>query len=258
MRLYLKFFSIHLKSQMQYKVSFFLTALGQFLVSFTLFLGVYFMFSRFSQVEGFTFEQVLLCFAAVLMAFSIAECFGRGFDTFPHMIGNGEFDRALVRPRNEVFQILASKMEFSRVGRLMQAILVFCYAIPASGVTWTWDKILTLFLMVSCGVAVFCGLFLIYAAFSFFTIEGLEFMNILTDGGREFGTYPYSIYGRGILRFLTLVVPLALFQYYPLLYLLDTQNGAQYMLAPLFSLLFLLPSYAFWRFGLRRYKSTGS
>ena len=258
MRLYLRFFAMHLKSQMQYKVSFFLTALGQFLVSFTALLGVYFMFSRFNVVEDYAFEQALLCFAVVLMAFSMAEMLGRGFDLFPQIISNGEFDRALVRPRNVIFQVLASKMDFTRLGRLFQAILVFCYAIPNSGVMWTWDKILTLCLMIVCGSFIFFGLFLIYAAFSFFTIEGLEFMNVFTDGGREFGRYPFSVYGKTILRFLTFVVPLALFQYYPLLYLLDREQSVFFMFIPLIGLLFLIPSYAFFRVGLRRYKSTGS
>ena len=54
---YWHYFCIHLKSQMQYKVSFVLTALGQFLGSFTAFLGIWFMFTRFHQVDGFTFEE---------------------------------------------------------------------------------------------------------------------------------------------------------------------------------------------------------
>ena len=258
MRLYLKFFAMHLKGQMQYKLSFFLTVLGQFIVAFATFLGIYFMFSMFGSVEGFTYQQVLLCFSTMLMAFSLAEMLGRGFDVFPRMLGNGEFDRALVRPRGVVFQVLASKMEFTRLGRLAQAVAVLCYAIPKSGVVWGWDKILTVCLMILCGSLVFFGLFLVYAAFSFFTVEGLEFMNILTDGGREFGRYPFSVYGKGILGFLTFVIPLALFQYYPLLYLLGKEQSTLYMLAPLLSLLFLPPSYAFFRLGLRRYKSTGS
>ena len=258
MPLYIKFFAMHLKSQMQYKVSFFLSALGQFLVSFTAFLGIYFMFFRFNTVEGFAFEQTLLCFAVVLMAFSSAEMLGRGFDLFPRMLGNGEFDRALVRPRNIIFLVLAAKMDFTRLGRFVQALFVFCYAIPNSGVNWTPDKILTLCLMVFCGALIFFGLFLVYAAFSFFTIEGLEFMNIFTDGGREFGRYPFSIYGKNILRFLTFVIPLALFQYYPLLYLLGREKSAVFMFTPVIGLLFLIPCYAFFRFGLRRYKSTGS
>jgi ABC-2 type transport system permease protein len=258
MRLYLKFFAMHLKSQMQYKLSFFLMVVGQFSVAFTTFLGIYFMFNRFSAVEGFTYPQVLLCYAAMLMAFSLAEMLGRGFDLFPRMLGNGEFDRALVRPRGVVFQVLASKMEFTRLGRLAQAAAVLGYALPKSGVAWTPGKLLTLCLMVLCGSLVFFGLFLVYAAFTFFTVEGLEFMNIFTDGGREFGRYPFSVYGKGTLRFLTFVIPLALFQYYPLLYLLGREQGALFMLAPLLSLLFLLPALAFFRIGLRRYRSTGS
>ena len=155
-------------------------------------------------------------------------------------------------------QVLASLIEFSRLGRLVQAILVFCYAIPASGIHWTWDKALTLCLMVLCGSIVFFSLFLIYAAFSFFTIEGLEFMNVFTDGGREFGRYPYSIYGREVLRFFTYVIPLALFQYYPLLYLLGRRTSILYMLMPLLALPFAIPAYAFWRYGLSKYNSTGS
>ena len=258
MGLYLKFFSMHLKSQMQYQLSFFLTMIGQFLVSFAIFMGLSFMFSRFGEVGGFTYQQVLICFASVLMSYTMAEMLGRGFDQFPRMLGNGEFDRVLVRPRGIVSQVLASKIDFTRLGRLAQAIVVFIYALPRSGIIWTRDKVLTLFLMVICGSLVFFGLFLIYAAFSFFTVEGLEFMNILTDGGREFGRYPYAIYGEGILKFLTYIVPLALFQYYPLLYLLDIVHNRLYMFMPLLALFFLMPAYGFFRFGLRRYKSTGS
>lgn len=256
--LYKKYFSIHLKSQMQYKTSFVLTVIGQFLTSFSAFLSIYFMFERFNNVDGFSYTEVLLCFAVVLMAFSLAECFVRGFDTFSSIISNGEFDRIMVRPRNEIFQVLATKIEFSRIGRLLQAIIVFCYAIPASGINWTIDKILTLIFMLISGFAVFSGLFIIYAAFCFFTIEGLEFMNIFTDGGREFGRYPLSVYGEGVLKFFTYVIPTALFQYYPFLYLIGRSDNKLYMFLPLVGVLFLVPCYGFWRFGLRHYKSTGS
>lgn len=258
MRLYGKYMLILLKCQMQYKTSFILTAIGQFLSSFSAFLGIYFMMTRFNAVNGFTLEEVMLCFAAVLMAFSLAECFFRGFDTFSTIISNGEFDRILVRPRNEIFQVLASKMEFTRIGRLFQAVLVFCYAIPASGIHWTFDKIATLILMIVGGIGVFCGLFIIYATLCFFTTEGLEVINILTDGGREFGKYPLSVYGKGILKFFTYAVPHALFQYYPLLYLTDRSDSKLYMLLPLLALGFLIPCLIIWKIGVRHYRSTGS
>ena len=257
MKLYFRYLSMHLKSQMQYKASFFLTLCGQFLSSFSAFLGVYFMMERFRAVEGFTLGEILLCFGTVMMAFALAECFARGFDTFDQLIANGEFDRMLLRPHSPLFQVMAAKMDFTRAGRLLQAVLILAAALPLSGVTWNAVKLVCLLLMILCGCAVFAGLFVLYAGICFFTTSGLEFMNLFTDGGREFGRYPVSIYGKTALRFFTFVVPMALFQYYPLLFLLDRGSWV-YALFPLLSLLFLLPCCIVWRLGLRRYRSTGS
>lgn len=258
MKLYFKYVSMLLKCQMQYKASFIMTILGQFLISFTTFLGIYFMFSRFNSVNGFTFSETLLCFSIVLMAFSITECFVRGFDVFPQLIKSGNLDRILVRPRNEIFQVLTSNMDFTRIGRLMQAVLMLAYAIPASGIVWSFDKVITVILMTIGGIVIFSALFVLYAGISFFTIEGLEFMNIFTDGGREFGKYPFSIYGEGVLRFFTYVIPLALFQYYPFLYLIGRSKNIGLMFLPLMGFVFMIPCYIFFKFGVKKYKSTGS
>lgn len=258
MKLYLRYLSIHIKSQMQYKISFLLTIIGHFLVAFSALLGIYFMMARFNSVAGFSLNEVLLCFATVLFAYTLAECFARGFDRFSNMISNGEFDRIMVRPQNVIFQILGSQVDFTRLGRWLQALIVFAYAIPMSEVVWSPDKIMTLIFMIIGGVIVFSGLFVIYAALCFFTIEGLEFMNIFTDGGKEFGSYPLSIYGEGVLKFFTFVVPIALFQYYPLLYLLDHSDNKLYMFAPLCSFVFIIPCYILWKIGVKHYKSTGS
>lgn len=247
-----------LKSQLQFKASFIMTAIGQFLVSFTTYLGIFFMFSRFHSVEGFSLQEVMICFSAVLLSFSLTECFVRGFDQFPKLIQSGDLDRILVRPHGVIFQVLTSNVEFTRVGRLLQAGFMLVYAIPNCGVSWTWDKILTLVLMIAGGIAVFTALFILYAGISFFTIEGLEFMNIFTDGTREFGKYPIAIYGEGVLKFLTYVVPIALFQYYPFLFLIGRNSNRFLMLLPAVGALFIVPCYLFFRWGLQKYKSTGS
>ena len=258
MKLYVKYVGMLLKSQMQYKASFIMTTLGQFLVSFTAFLGVYFMFSRFHSVNGFAFSEILLCFSIMLMAFSITECLVRGFDMFPTLIQSGNMDRILVRPRNEIFQVLTSNIDFSRIGRLLQSILMLAYAVPTSGIVWTFDKVITIILMLVGGMTVFASLFVLYEGISFFTIEGLEFMNIFTDGSREFGKYPLSIYGEGILKFFTYVIPIALFQYYPFLYLIGRSNTIGLIFLPLIGFVFMIPCYCFFKFGLKKYKSTGS
>ncbi len=258
LKLYLHFVSINIRSAMEYKTSFCLTAIGQFLVSFNVFLGVFFMFRRFSQIQGFTYSQVLLCFSIMLLEFSLGEMIARGFDMFPSMVRQGEFDRVLLRPRSLILQVLGSKFELTRIARILQAVVMFLYGIVNSRIVWTVPKVFTVFFMLIGGTCLFCGIFLIYAAVCFFTLEGLEFMNVLTDGAREYGKYPIGVYGKRMLQFATFVVPYALVQYYPLLYLLDMRKSMIYVFLPLGAVLFLIPSYLLWRFGVKHYQSSGS
>lgn len=256
--LYGHYVSIHVKSMMQYKMSFLLAVTGQFLVSFNVFLGMFFMFQRFSAVGGFTYSQVLLCFSVFLMEFSLAECTARGFDTFSSMVRKGEFDRVMVRPRGLIFQVLGSRFELTRIGRMLQAVVMFIYGVRKSGICWSVPKVITVIFMLISGTALFFGIFLVYAALCFFTLESLEIMNIFTDGAREFGKYPVSVYGKRILQLCTFVVPYALVQYYPLLFLLGKRTEIWWMFVPLLAFGFMIPCYWLWRVGVKKYQSAGS
>lgn len=258
MKLYLKFFAMHLKSRMAYKKSFFFSVVGQFLTSFSAFLSVWFLLDRFDSVRGYTVSECLLCFGVVVAAFSLAECFFRGFDTFSSTVRTAQFDRILLRPRGLIFQVLCERIEFSRLGKLLQATLMLAYGIAAAPVVWTPYRALVLALMILGGCAVFAALFMLYAALCFFTLEGLEFINVFTDGAREFGSYPLDVYGPTLLKICTFAIPYALFQYYPLQYLLGRSTDPRLGLLPLLAPLFALPCYGLWRYGVRKYKSAGS
>ena len=258
MKLYWNLFLMNLKSQMQYRMSFFMTVLGHFLTAFASFFSLAFIFERIDAVDGFTYGQVFLCFAVVVSAFSVGELFGGGLAAFSRILGDGSCDRALVRPRPVLLQILVPNFDFTRLGLLVQAAVVLCWAVPASGVAWTVPKALALVLMIVCGAVVFFAMFLLKAACTFFTTESVQFLDIFTYGARQFGRYPFSVYGKQVLWVLTFVVPLALFQYYPLLYLVGRSSAAWLMLLPLAAALVLVPCLLLFRFGVKRYKSTGS
>ena len=258
MKLYLKFFSMHLKSRMAYKKSFFFYTLGQFLTGFSEFLAIWFLFDRFNAVKGYTISECLLCAGVNSIAFALAEMFFRGFDSMTNVISNMEFDRMLLRPRSLIFQMMCYTIEFGRIGRILQGALMLVYGVAVAPVVWTPDKVLVLLFMVAGGTMLFCTLLLMHASVTFFTIEGIEWMNVFTYGARQYGSYPYDIYGKGVLRFCTFIIPYALIQYYPLLYLLGRTTNFGYGLLPLASAWFILPVYGLWRYGVSNYKSTGS
>lgn len=260
MGLYFKYLKILFKSQMQYRASFWLLTIGQFFIPFSIFAGLYLLFERFGQIKGWQFFEVALCFAVIHMAFSISECFARGFDTFSGLVVRGEFDRLLVRPRSTFLQVLGSKFEFTKFGRLLQSLIVLAWTLDNLTIGWTAAKIITLFLMITSGVLIFTGIYILQATLCFWTVQGLEVANIFTDGGREMAQYPLNIYQKWVTRFFTYVIPFGTVNYLPLMYLLGKTTGSAiyFMLLPVLGSLFILPCLLIWQFGVRRYRSTGS
>lgn len=260
MGLYFKYLSILFKSQLQYRTSFWLLTFGQFFIPFSVFAGLYFMFERFGQLRGWSFFETALCFAIVHMAFSLSECFARGFDAFSSLVAGGDFDRVLVRPRSTVVQVLGSKFEFTRFGRLLQSAIVLVWALYNLPIEWSIAKVITLLLMVASGVLIFTGIYMLAATLCFWTIQGMEVANIFTDGGREMAQYPLNIYQKWVTVFFTFIIPFGCVSYLPLLYILDKVHGNEilYMLMPLAGVLFLLPCILVWQLGVRHYRSTGS
>ena len=112
------------RSQMQYRASFAMQTLGNFLASCVDFLGIAALFSSFGALQGWSLYEVAVLFGIVNLSFALAEGIGRGFDEFARTIREGNFDRVLLRPRGTLFQVLASRLEISRVGRLLQGAAV--------------------------------------------------------------------------------------------------------------------------------------
>lgn len=258
MRLYLKYMKVHFMSQMAYRTSFILLSIGQFFVPFMIFISMILFFQRFDTIMGWELYEVTLCYSVIHMAFSISECFARGFDAFSNLIRTGQFDRLMVRPRSTLLQVFGSKFEFTRIGRLLQSVLVLVVSLMNLNIDFNPLKILTLILMISCGVVVFTGIYMLGATLCFFTIEGIEIINIFTDGGREMAQYPLGIYKKWVQKFFTFVIPFGVINYYPLMYILDKTQKTWYGLLPLTGVLFLIPCFLIWQVGVRQYKSTGS
>ena len=124
MKLYLKFLSIHVRSAMTYRASFFLSCLGHLLITTNVFLSVVFLLDRFGSVGGYTLPQLSLCYAVILAGTSLAECFARGIDAFGRILSEARFDRIMLRPRPLLFQVLCQDMKPTMFARVLQAAVM--------------------------------------------------------------------------------------------------------------------------------------
>ena len=263
-RLYFRYIGVSVRSQMQYRSSFIMLALGQCVLTATELFGIWALFDRFGTLRGWRLAEVALFYGLITTGFGLAEGIGRGFDRFAGLVRSGNFDRLLLRPRSAAFQVACREWQVSRIGRLACGLTVLIWATTALDVQWSVGRAAITIWAFTGGGCLFYGLFVLQATLSFWTIESLELMNTVTDGGRETAQYPLSIYRPWFRKFFTFVVPLACVSYFPALAILGRDDNALgsprwfQCSAPLIGVAFLLISLQVWKFGVRHYRSTGS
>ncbi len=256
--LYFKYIRMVVKTMFQYRLNLLLNIIGQIANVGFMFAGIALLFARFGKLDDWNFGEVALCYAITISAWSLTECFARGFDVFQGYIRQGTFDRVLLRPRSTILQVLGSNFEVTRLAKLIWAGVILAIAISYAAVTWSALKIITVGLMIFCGVFIFSGIFILGATVCFWTTDGLEFINIFTDGGRELSSYPLTIYSKWLRRFFTFIIPFGCFNYLPLLYITGRADNPLYALIPLVGVVFIIPCLIVWRIGVRHYVSTGN
>ncbi len=263
--LYTGLISIQVRSQMQYRVSFLLELLATGVTNGVYFLALVLIFERFKNVAGWTLGEVAFMAGMIEMSFATMDMIFSGFDpdSFATRIRTGTLDQMLLRPLPISLQVLGSRMELRRVGRIVEGAVIFGVALTLSPVHWTPEKLLYFPVVFVSQVLAFGSLFIMGSTLTFWTVQPVEAVNILTYGGNELMTYPATIYPLWLQRFFTYVIPFVFLNYYPALFFLDKPDGmGMTPLAPFFAPLaaaaMMAAAVAFWRFGVNHYQSTGS
>jgi ABC-2 type transport system permease protein len=261
--LYVVLIRAQISAQLQYRASFAVQSLGQFLVTFTDFIMLILLFQRFPGIAGWSFGEVAFLYGLGGLAFGISDLLCGGFDNLSRMIRLGTFDRVLTRPVGTFAQVLASDVQIRRLGRIAQGLVTLGIAVSWLEVNWSGPKVLVAVSAVASGVVIFTAIWVIGAAITFWTVETSEVTNVFTYGGEALVSYPMPIYAEGLRRFFTFVVPLAFVAYLPALYILERQDPlglppALQLCSPIVAVAFLVAARCCWALGVRHYQGTGS
>lgn len=257
MKLIGKYLGMYFKSQLEYKSSFILTCIAQLLTLSLSSFMVFILMDKFHFLDNYDIYELMLGISIVQFGFSFSECFMRGFDKFSEVIKVGGLDLMLIRPRNIYVQVFGSNIELTKLSRVLGSLVLFIIAISNID-SITWYGVLYLFLLLIGSSMIYAALFIFSACFCFKTVEGLEFMNIFTDGSREFGQYPMGLFRREVILVFTFLIPLACVNYYPISYILGKSDNIWYLISPLMTFILFIISIITFNRCIRHYEGTGS
>ena len=258
MTIYKESIKMYLKSLLEYKKSFIMSFIAQFFVFFTYYFMIISLFDKFDNVKGYTKYEVLLCFSVIQFGYSIIEIFGRGIDRFDNLIIKGQFDRLLLRPKSILLQVLCTDFDLIKIPRMLQSIIILIISLVKLKINLDIYKLITLILMLLSSTIIFLSIFILMASYCFITVQGLEVRNLFTDGGKHMAQYPISIFNKTFIFIFTFIIPYAFVNYYPLLYVIGKTTNKLYIISPLITLLYLIPAFLSFKWGIKKYTSVGS
>jgi len=263
--LYLRLISIQLRSQMQFRFSFWLDVLTTGLLNVSYFFSTYLVLQRFGNIAGWTIPEVAFLYGMIEVAFGTMDMIFSGFDPdfFSVFIRQGTLDQVLLRPMSVAAQIFGSSFVLRRIGRIGQGAAVLVYALVTLDIHWTPAKVVYLPVVLLSQVLAMGALFMVGSTLVFWTVQRVEAINVVTYGGVEVMSYPATIFPTWLRGFFTYIFPFIFLNYYPALYFLDRPDPLGFPVwAPFFALpaalLMLLAAWRFWTFGLSKYQSTGT
>ncbi|MEX1018179.1 MAG: ABC-2 family transporter protein [Litorilinea sp.] len=264
-QIYRRLIGAQLRAQMQYRVSMLFEIAATALIMSLFFVSLALVMQRLENIGGWNLAQIAFLWGMVETGFGLMDMFFSGFDPafFGRRVRQGTFDELLLRPVSVTVQVFGDQFVIRRLGRIIQGLAILTFAFSTGDIAWTAAKIAYLPLVLAGLVLYFGGLFIVGATITFWTVESIEAINVFTYGGSEMLAYPMHIYPDILRRTFTYILPAALLNYYPALYILDLPDpmslpGWLRFVAPLAGGLLFAGALAFWRFGVRHYHSTGS
>lgn len=253
-----------LKARTQYKLDALFSALAVFARESTTIVVIYLTLQKFNNIGGWNLNELLFLFSLIFLTYSILIIFFTGLRDFQNNILKGEFDRTMLRPRGLLFQLIAYNSDWiAAFGHGTLGIVLFIVTANNVGITWDFKTVIYYIFSIIGGVLIQGSIFLFFASLNFFFVKTDNIKEVFYWNVRKFAGYPISVFNKAIQFILIYVVPFAFVNYFPCQYLLRNEDMVLYpeifmYLAPFVGVGLYLLAYAFWRFSVRFYKSTGN
>jgi ABC-2 type transport system permease protein len=218
--------SARLRSQTAYRGSFAADVAGQVVLALTEFVELYAILHNVPTFGGLTFAQALLVFAFASIGFSVGDLLLGETDAMTDAIRMGKLEVLLTRPLPVLLQLMTSDFQLRRVGRLAFALLAMAAALFLTDIVWDPGKVVLFMVTPLAGAAIFGALFVGAGAAQFWLVDGRQFGNAFTYGGRYVASMPGAALFLPMQVFFTFVVPATLVAYAPSLVLLELEGPA--------------------------------
>ncbi|GAB7047501.1 ABC transporter permease [Catenuloplanes indicus] len=251
------------RSQLSYRVSFAIDLVSNIGATALDVLTVFVLYGVTTAIGGFRLGETMVMVGLAQVAFTLADMLVGYIERIRVYVRTGLLDTVLIRPLGPLGQLLAMDVPLRKLSRVLLAVLVLTVALARAGIDWTPGRAALVAATLIGGTAFFASIFIGTASVAFWWIESGEIGNAFTYGGRDFTTYPITVFDGAFRHLFAYGLGFGFVAYQPALALLGRADPLGLpawagWAAPLVCVPAALVAGLIWRTGIRHYRSTGS
>ncbi|MEM3592873.1 MAG: ABC-2 family transporter protein [Candidatus Micrarchaeia archaeon] len=256
--LYFQFLKLSVLRLAAYRLSFFSLVLASFLNQVGSVFLLWVLLNSIIEINGWGFAELFLLNGIASLSINIFEYFFSSLHLMGSYIQRGRLDFILVRPRNEIFQILIHQINVEDLASPIFSIAKILIAFSLLKITLGPIDLLMFLLLLACGIVIIFSIVLFISSLSFFFF-GIHYILYSFFDILEMLKYPIEIYGNMVAVLFTFVLPFAFASYYPVEFILGKGINKEFIwLSPIVAAMSFLIAYNLFKLGLKRYNSSGS
>ena len=247
LRTHLAYLKISIKTALEYRTNFIVQTMSMILNDVVWIIFWLIMFNRFSQINGWKIQDMMLLYTIVLTAYGITGMFFGNHSKIAISIVEGRLDYYMALPKNILYHLLSSRSSWFSLGDLLLGLGLAIAFIPLNHAP-------LYILLVALSAIIVLSFSVISGSLAFFMDNSEETCRTLNMGLISFASYPLSIY-QGFTKILILLiipagfvsgVPVELLKSFDITWLL-------YMIG--FTILLTIIAISVFYYGLRKYES---
>lgn len=251
------------RSMASYRVSFVVEMITNTIATGLDVITVVVLFGSTREVAGFTLAEALLVVSLSSLGFALADLLVGNVDHLKTYVRTGLMDVILVRPLGALWQLLCMDLPFRKALRGVLSLVTLAVALNVNDFDWTPGRVALLLITPLAGAVFFGAIFVGSASLAFWWVDSGEVGSAFTYGGRDFSSYPITVYSGWFRAVFAYALGFGFVAYHPALALLGRTDPLGLppwsgYVSPLVALVAAALAALLWRAGIRHYRSTGS
>ncbi len=259
LNLYLQILTFNLKSEMSYRLNYFLKIFYGPAYLGVMLLLVNIAYTKAPNLGGLNKDEAILLYSIFAFIYALAILFFiRGWRYFLWQgLRTGVLDLLLTKPANIQFLVGFSWPSFEQLPLVIGELILFIrQAVIVKSQITIWSLVI-FGLMLILGLIIIYLVMSTYATLGFYVTRAAQIIEIL-DKTTDFANYPTTIFPLPIQMIMFTIVPIAFCSYVPTLFLLNRGNAVLLISELALILGFYYLNRWAWQRGLKQYASASS